>query len=44
MSQTYQSDFEFFPKTWVFPKDQRAFENYLKEFYTEPSEEEKLLL
>ena len=42
MSEKFAEDFEFFPKTWVFPRDQRSFENHLQQI-REKEEEEALM-
>ena len=42
MSQKFPEDFEFYPKTWVFPRDQRHFENHLQSI-KEKEEEDELL-
>lgn len=31
MQQKYQEEFDFFPRTWVLPRDLRAFEAYVAE-------------
>jgi hypothetical protein len=31
MIAKWPGEFDFFPKTWVLPRDQRAFEQYIKD-------------
>ncbi len=41
MSQKFPEDFEFYPKTWVFPRDQRHFENHLQSIKEKEEEDER---
>ena len=31
MQSKWPGEFDFFPKTWVLPRDQRSFENYVRD-------------